>query len=83
MLTWNTKLQDWDEIGDFSTPDIVKAVTFCGPNAVCVGYKKEYNIMNMKGAVTELIPVGNSGNPVITLLPNNQLLLGRDRNGRS
>ncbi len=59
-------------------PDTAKSVVWCG-DLLCIGFKKEYNLIHSQtGARTELFPTGKSGIPIATLLPNEQVLLGRD-----
>ncbi|PRP83726.1 hypothetical protein PROFUN_09058 [Planoprotostelium fungivorum] len=54
------------------------SLVWCG-DRICVGYKKDYILMHTQTrASKELFPTGNRGVPLCTLLPDQQMLLGRD-----
>lgn len=76
IFTWNgVEFHEWKEL---SLPDSAKTLVWCG-DSLCIGFKREYTLINVKtGAMTELFPVGKTGNPLVTLLPNEQILLSRD-----
>eukprot|EP01128_Nolandella_sp_AFSM9_P012212 TRINITY_DN9057_c0_g1_i1.p1 TRINITY_DN9057_c0_g1~~TRINITY_DN9057_c0_g1_i1.p1 ORF type:complete len:920 (-),score=186.09 TRINITY_DN9057_c0_g1_i1:146-2812(-) len=58
-------------------PEAVKTCVWCG-QALCIGFKREYNLIDINnGGMTELFPTGKS-NPLVAVMPNEQLLLGRD-----
>lgn len=58
-------------------PEVVKTCVFCG-QALCIGFKREYNLIDIvNGGMTELFNTGKS-NPLVAVMPNEQLLLGRD-----
>lgn len=58
--------------------DQVKCMVWCG-NDLCVGFKKDYAIINVTtGVVTELFPTGKAGPPIASVLPNEQVLLELD-----
>jgi hypothetical protein len=53
-------------------------LVWCG-DSICIGFRREYNLIHVQtGAMTELFPTGRGGTPIATLLPNEQILLGRD-----
>ena len=58
-------------------PDSVKSIVWCD-QALCVGFKKEYNMINLStGAMSELFSVGK-GTPMAVPLGDQQILLNRD-----
>ena len=65
---------------ELAIPDIARTLVWCG-DSICIGFRREYNLIHVQtGAMTELFPTGKSGTPIATLLPNEQILLGRDSN---
>lgn len=69
------------EVKEFSVPDTVKSMSWCGEN-ICLGIKKEYTILNStNGALTEVFPSGRYATPLVVSLPSGELLLGKDNIG--
>ncbi len=59
-------------------PDSVKSIVWCD-QSLCVGFKKEYNMINLStGAMSELFSVGK-GTPMAVPLGDQQILLNRDQ----
>ncbi|KAL6054782.1 Vam6/Vps39-like protein [Balamuthia mandrillaris] len=79
-------LYEWDgkqfnEYKELSLPDHVKTVVWCDYN-LCVGYKRDYNLINVRtGATKDLFSPGKANHPIITSLPNKQLILAKDNIG--
>lgn len=58
-------------------PDVAKTVAFCG-QSLCIGFKRKYNMLDIQsGQYQPLFETGKS-DPLCTVLPEDQLLLGRD-----
>jgi hypothetical protein len=69
---------DWIEVKEVQLVDAARALAWCG-NSICVGMKRDYVMVHVPtGTVTDIFPTGKSANPVITLLPGDQLLLSKD-----
>lgn len=65
------------EVKDFSVPDTVKSMSWCGEN-ICLGIRKEYVILNASnGALSEVFPSGKLAPPLVVSLPSGELLLGK------
>ena len=59
-------------------PDVPRSLAWAGPR-VCLGYKKEYVMLDVRsGATQDLFETGRSGTPIVTAMPNQQLLLNKD-----
>ncbi|XP_010263662.1 PREDICTED: vam6/Vps39-like protein [Nelumbo nucifera] len=69
------------EVKEFSVPDLVKSMAWCGEN-ICMGIRREYMILNaMNGALSEIFPSGRIAPPLVVPLPSGELLLGKDNIG--
>ncbi|KAJ8764545.1 hypothetical protein K2173_006285 [Erythroxylum novogranatense] len=69
------------EVKEFSVPDMVKSMSWCGEN-ICLGIRKEYVILNStNGALTEVFPSGRLASPLVVSLPSGELLLGKENIG--
>eukprot|EP01116_Phalansterium_solitarium_P000135 TRINITY_DN10090_c0_g1_i1.p1 TRINITY_DN10090_c0_g1~~TRINITY_DN10090_c0_g1_i1.p1 ORF type:complete len:892 (-),score=174.91 TRINITY_DN10090_c0_g1_i1:69-2744(-) len=76
IFTWNGS--EFVDSKELPVADTARAVAWCGDN-LCVGFKRDYNIFNLgTGEVKELFPTGKTQIPQINVLPNEQLLLGKD-----
>lgn len=65
------------EVKEFSVPDTVKSMSWCGEN-ICLGIKREYTIVNAtNGALSEVFPSGRIAPPLVVSLPSGELLLGK------
>eukprot|EP01120_Amphizonella_sp_Union-15-10_P015169 TRINITY_DN7730_c0_g1_i1.p1 TRINITY_DN7730_c0_g1~~TRINITY_DN7730_c0_g1_i1.p1 ORF type:complete len:877 (+),score=183.62 TRINITY_DN7730_c0_g1_i1:97-2727(+) len=77
IFSWVNKT--FVEVKELSIPDQVKSLVWCGSYSLCVGFKKEYNLIDIQtGGMVELFPVGKSGAPIATVLPDDQIVLGRE-----
>ncbi|CAN6469973.1 unnamed protein product [Victoria cruziana] len=73
--------KDFTEVKEFNVPDVIKSMIWCGEN-ICLSIKKEYMIMNSTtGTLSEVFPCGRIAAPLVTPLPSEQLLLGKDNIG--
>eukprot|EP00210_Caulerpa_lentillifera_P001355 g1303.t1 len=62
-------------------PDAVKTMAWCG-NVVCYGTRAKYVFVDPStNQITESIPMGRSVHPILTPLPNDEILLGKDSSG--
>lgn len=69
------------EVKEYSVPDIVKSMAWCGEN-ICIGVRKEYMILNAStGALSEVFSSGRISPPLVVSLPSGGLLLGKDNIG--
>lgn len=65
------------EVKEFSVPDTVKSMSWCGEN-ICLGIRREYTILNAtNGALSEVFPSGRIAPPLVVSLPSGELLLGK------
>lgn len=65
------------EVKEFSVPDIVKSLSWCGEN-ICLGIRREYMILNAtNGALSEVFPSGRIAPPLVVPLPSGELILGK------
>ena len=58
-------------------PDTPITLTLTG-ESICVGYKKGYNLLNVQTSQDQFLFPLERGTPIITKLPNKQLLLSKD-----
>ncbi|XXG44880.1 hypothetical protein AAC387_Pa02g0118 [Persea americana] len=73
--------REFVEVKEFSIPDIVKSIAWCGEN-ICLGIRKEYMILNStSGVLSEVFPSGRVAPPLVVPLPSGELLLGKDNIG--
>eukprot|EP01114_Cavostelium_apophysatum_P004200 TRINITY_DN1437_c0_g2_i2.p1 TRINITY_DN1437_c0_g2~~TRINITY_DN1437_c0_g2_i2.p1 ORF type:complete len:873 (+),score=238.27 TRINITY_DN1437_c0_g2_i2:146-2764(+) len=78
IFGWDAKNNDFIETKELAIPDTARTLVWCG-DSICIGFRREYNMINVStGAMSELFPTGKGGTPIATLLPNDQILLGRD-----
>eukprot|EP00029_Vermamoeba_vermiformis_P006348 TRINITY_DN2461_c0_g1_i1.p1 TRINITY_DN2461_c0_g1~~TRINITY_DN2461_c0_g1_i1.p1 ORF type:complete len:890 (+),score=177.72 TRINITY_DN2461_c0_g1_i1:46-2715(+) len=78
LIVYQWAGNEFREIKEFSVPDSVKSIVWCD-QALCVGFKKEYNMINLStGAMSELFSVGK-GTPMAVPLGDQQILLNRDQ----
>lgn len=67
------------EVKEFSVPDTVKSMSWCGEN-ICLGLynRKEYMILNVtNGTLSDVFSSGRNALPLVVSLPSGQLLLGK------
>lgn len=67
------------EVREFSVPDAVKSMSWCGEN-ICLGLgnRKEYTILNVtNGTLSDLFSSGRNAIPLVVPLPSGELLLGK------
>jgi tetratricopeptide (TPR) repeat protein len=70
--------KEFEEVLERTTPDVAKSLAWAGPR-LCVGYRKEYVMMDVKtGALQDMFETGKSGTPIGTVMPNQQLLLNKE-----
>ncbi|KAF7052366.1 hypothetical protein CFC21_060477 [Triticum aestivum] len=73
--------REFVEVKEFSVPDIVKSMAWCGDN-ICLGIRRDYMIINsVTGALTEVFSSGRIAPPLVVPLPTGELLLGKDNIG--
>ncbi|RWR97697.1 vam6/Vps39-like protein isoform X1 [Cinnamomum micranthum f. kanehirae] len=73
--------REFVEVKEFSIPDMVKSIAWCGEN-MCLGIRKEYMILNStSGVLSEVFPSGRVAPPLVVPLPSEELLLGKDKIG--
>eukprot|EP00002_Diphylleia_rotans_P040852 TRINITY_DN9805_c0_g1_i1.p1 TRINITY_DN9805_c0_g1~~TRINITY_DN9805_c0_g1_i1.p1 ORF type:complete len:839 (+),score=133.42 TRINITY_DN9805_c0_g1_i1:97-2613(+) len=78
ILILNSGDKDFNEIKEYALPDTPRTIKWCG-NSICLGFKREYSMLNTSsGFITELFPMGKVGGPMITQLPTDEILLGKD-----
>lgn len=64
-------------MGERPTPDVARSLVWAG-SKICVGYKKEYVLLDFKtGASQELFETGKLGVPIGAVI-NQQILLNKD-----
>ncbi|XP_076345716.1 vam6/Vps39-like protein [Tachypleus tridentatus] len=72
------KNRDFHELrGDLCVPDTPKAMVWC-QESLCLGFKSEYTLLKISGDQHEIFPTGRNQEPLIALLQDNKLALGRD-----
>lgn len=66
---------------DLGVPDVPLSLVWYG-KWICVGYKREYNLLEADtGVVLEIsVPLGRGCTPVIKLMPENEMLLASQNN---
>ncbi len=70
--------KEFEEMLERATPDVARSLAWAGPR-VCVGYRKEYVMMDVRtGALQDMFETGKSGTPIGTVMPNQQLLLNKE-----
>jgi len=78
LLVYQWDGKQFNELRELIVPETAKAMVWCGDH-ICVGFKKEYNFIDIRtGSLREVFPTGKNNSPLITPLPNQQLLLTRD-----
>ena len=56
-----------------------KAIVWAGSN-LCLAVKKDYILLDCEsGASSEMLAGGRTGPPLLTLLPDREMLVGKDR----
>jgi len=58
-------------------PDVIKTVVFCG-QSLCIGFKRRYSMLDIATGTPNLLFETGKSDPLCTVLPDDQLLLGRD-----
>ncbi|KAH3745033.1 vesicle fusion protein [Pelomyxa schiedti] len=78
IFTWDG--HDFTEFQDYPHPcEPPKSIVWC-KNSMCIGFKKEYFLMSaLTGQMTEIS--NKTSSPLVTRLPDNQLLLAVDNLG--
>ena len=77
----------WDgvalvEVFDVALQETPKTLEWAGVDTVCVAFKKEYSIVCLRTGETRAVcPTSRNGEPSITALPCNELLLLKDSIG--
>lgn len=65
------------EVKEYSVPDTVKSMAWCGEN-ICIGVRKDYMILNAStGALSEVFSSGRISPPLVVSLPYGGMLLGK------
>ncbi|GFR11295.1 hypothetical protein TNCT_648011 [Trichonephila clavata] len=79
LYYWKSKDKNFLEFSqDLSLRDIPRTIVWCG-ESLCIGYKAEYSLMKVTGDPKDLFPTGGKQQePLVALLPNNQLAVGSD-----
>ncbi|KAG8183005.1 hypothetical protein JTE90_017093 [Oedothorax gibbosus] len=79
IFYWKPKESKFLEFGqDLSLRDVPRTIVWCG-ESLCIGYKSEYSLMKLTGDPKDLFPTGgNQQEPLVSLLPNDQLAVGSD-----
>ncbi|RWR97692.1 vam6/Vps39-like protein [Cinnamomum micranthum f. kanehirae] len=68
--------REFVEVKEFSIPDMVKSIAWCGEN-ICLGIRKEYMILkSTSGVLSEVFPC-RVAPPLVVPLPSGELLLGK------
>eukprot|EP00898_Chlorokybus_atmophyticus_P001819 jgi/Chlat1/2638/Chrsp178S02479 len=81
LLLYHFDGKDFVEVKELSAPDAIRSMVWCG-QSLCLALKKEYSLVNVNtGAITEVFPVGRTGEASVLALPNNELLLSKDNIG--
>jgi hypothetical protein len=70
-------VQEFEDLGERPTPDVARSLVWAA-SKICVGYKKEYVLLDFKtGASQELFETGKLGAPIGAVI-NQQILLNKD-----
>jgi Vam6/Vps39-like protein vacuolar protein sorting-associated protein 39 len=87
LFCWDPVATTFVEHKELPMPEVPLAIQWCGDSGnIVVGFRREYSLLNYRSEQsTELFPTGSgskgrggSGGPIAALLPENQVLLGRD-----
>ncbi|XP_054708106.1 vam6/Vps39-like protein [Uloborus diversus] len=79
LYYWKAKELKFLELSqDLSLRDIPRTIVWCN-ESLCIGYKSEYSLMKITGEPKDLFPTGGKQlEPLVTLLPDDQLAVGSD-----
>jgi hypothetical protein len=80
LLIYVWQNREFKEVKELAVPHSVKAVAWCTPDKLCVGFQKEYVFIQIStGMISSIeLAAGGTTKPLVLSLPNQQLLLQRD-----
>ncbi|XP_075549963.1 vacuolar protein sorting 39 [Dermacentor variabilis] len=59
-------------------PDTPRSIVWCGDESLLVGFRSEYNILQLSGETKQLFPTGKQPEPLCLKLKENSFALSRD-----
>lgn len=79
LYYWKPKESKFLEFSpDIILRNIPKTIVWCG-ESLCIGSESEYSLIKLSGETKDLFPTGGKQKePLVTLLPNDQLAVGSD-----